>query len=193
MSLPPTVESLIRASEKLTIKNEILKHENAGLRAALVNEKKRRKRGKKLGLFDNENPGEAQFFSPNKVQALRQRAEEAETQKEQEREAAVRRQAERALEREQKAREVQERKEERVRKREEKARQKEFEKEERRAAREAKKQHKDDKQEQRSRNKARKPRSEHVEECEEEIPTTRQEMATSRSGRQIRLPERFRN
>jgi hypothetical protein len=53
------VDLIIRASEKLAIQNKILKHENIGLRTALIDEKKRRKRGKPLGLFDQERPGEA--------------------------------------------------------------------------------------------------------------------------------------
>ncbi|PVI06823.1 hypothetical protein DM02DRAFT_472050, partial [Periconia macrospinosa] len=72
------MEEIIRACGKLAIQNEILQHENTGLRAALVEEKKKRKRGKGMGLFDKERPGEAQFFSPGKVAAVRQRAEEME-------------------------------------------------------------------------------------------------------------------
>ncbi|KAH7394673.1 hypothetical protein BKA66DRAFT_380518, partial [Pyrenochaeta sp. MPI-SDFR-AT-0127] len=70
------MEEIIRACGKFAIQNEILQHENIGLRAALVEEKKKRKRGKGMGLFDKERPGEAQFFSPAKVAAVRQRAEE---------------------------------------------------------------------------------------------------------------------
>lgn len=70
------MEAIIRACGKLAIQNEILQHENTGLRAALIEEKKKRKRGKGMGLFEKERPGEAQFFSPAKVAAVRQRAEE---------------------------------------------------------------------------------------------------------------------
>jgi hypothetical protein len=67
------IDLIIRASEKLAMRNEILEHENQGLRTALVNEKKWRKRGRPAGLFDQERPGEAQFFSPAKVAAVRSR------------------------------------------------------------------------------------------------------------------------
>ena len=75
------LEKIVRACGKLAIQNDILQHEVTGLRAALVEEKKKRKRGKGMGLFDKERPGEAQFFSPEKVAAVRQRAEEIEIEK----------------------------------------------------------------------------------------------------------------
>jgi hypothetical protein len=45
------LDLMIRASEKLVIRNDILEHEIRGLRTALIDEKKRRKRGKPMGLF----------------------------------------------------------------------------------------------------------------------------------------------
>ena len=48
---------IIRASEKLAIRAELLEHENIRLRTALVDEKKRRKRGKPMGLFIKDKPG----------------------------------------------------------------------------------------------------------------------------------------
>ena len=50
------VIQMIRTSEKLAIRAEILEHEVAQLRRALVGEKKRRKRGKQMGLFDKDEP-----------------------------------------------------------------------------------------------------------------------------------------
>jgi hypothetical protein len=57
------IQQLIITSEKLVIRNEILEHENRNLKATLVQEKKRRARGKPMGLIDKEG-GEAMFFSP---------------------------------------------------------------------------------------------------------------------------------
>jgi len=45
-----------------------------------VQEKRRRKRGKAMGLFDKDRPGEAQFFSPARVAAVREQAHEIEVE-----------------------------------------------------------------------------------------------------------------
>ena len=56
----------------LSIENMLLKQQNNGLKQSLVNEKKRRKRGKPLLLdFPTEENGGAMFFSPTKVQHAR--------------------------------------------------------------------------------------------------------------------------
>ena len=66
---------LIRAAEKLAAQNEILLHQNKALSKTLVEEKRRRKRGKAIGLLDKDRqPGEAQFFSPARVAAVQERA-----------------------------------------------------------------------------------------------------------------------
>jgi hypothetical protein len=52
------------AALKLATENEILKHENAGLRKALVSEKQRRRRGENMGLSASNQPGDEEFFSP---------------------------------------------------------------------------------------------------------------------------------
>lgn len=98
------MEEIIRACGKLAIKNELLKHENTGLRAALVEEKKKRKRGRGMGLFDKERPGEAQFFSPAKVAAVRQRAEETEIENRLQKSLAEEKRIQQAREKEEKAR-----------------------------------------------------------------------------------------
>jgi hypothetical protein len=55
--------------EKFTTENEILRYENNGLRNTIKDEKKRRKRGKPLGLIDEDDTHEqALFFSPAKVE-----------------------------------------------------------------------------------------------------------------------------
>ena len=105
------VALLARACEKLVINNEILEHENGGLREALKAEKKHRKRGKKMGLFPKDEPGQAMFFSPAKIAAVRAHQDGLEAQKEQERlDKAFERQA-KAAERERKAQEARERRE----------------------------------------------------------------------------------
>ncbi|KAN0076019.1 hypothetical protein V8E54_007289, partial [Elaphomyces granulatus] len=121
------VDSLIRAAEKLSIDNEILRHENQGLRETLIDEKKRRKRGKAMGLSDNDRPGEAQFYSPTKVALVRAKAAEIEAQKEADRLRVQEEKAQKQIEKEEKARQVQEMKEIRAREREAKKRAREEE------------------------------------------------------------------
>ena len=75
------LDLIIRATEKLVIKNNILEHENKGLRNALIDEKKRRKKSKAMGLFSKDKPREAVFFSPAKIAAIRTRYEDLESQK----------------------------------------------------------------------------------------------------------------
>jgi hypothetical protein len=74
------MEQLIHACEKFAIQNDILRSENTGLRIALVDEKKKRKRGKGMGLFNKERPGEARFYRPEEVTAVRERAKELKIQ-----------------------------------------------------------------------------------------------------------------
>ena len=76
------LDLIIRASEKLAVRNDILEHEIKGLHTALVDEKKRQKKGKPIGLFLKDEPGQAIFFSPAKIAAVQARQEELEAQKE---------------------------------------------------------------------------------------------------------------
>jgi hypothetical protein len=70
---------VIHAAEVFAVKNELLHHENNGLRNAIKEEKRRRKRGKPLGLMDEVDiQGHALFFSPAKVERARQRFRERE-------------------------------------------------------------------------------------------------------------------
>jgi hypothetical protein len=187
------VELAIKASEKLVIENDILQHQNKMLHEALIGEKKRRTRSKPMGLIDKDNPGRAQFFSPSKVQAARQRAREIEAEKEQEMAEAAERRRIKQLEREEKAREAQERKEMRIRKRAEKRLQKEQEKEDRQAARLAKQRLKENQQKQKRRDRALEAELEHSEEDRDVVSPKEQETRSSRSGRAINLPVRFRD
>lgn len=191
--LSQPVELIMKASEKLAVKNEILEHQNKSLHQALIGEKKRRTRSKPMGLVDKDNPGRAQFFSPSKVEAARQRAQEVEAEKEQEKAEAAERRRRKELEREEKAREVQERRETRIREREEKRLEKEREKEERQAAKLAKQQLKKDQEEQKKRDKAQKAKSKHSVQHRDVVSPEEQETRNSRSGRAINLPVRFRD
>ena len=104
------MELILRASEKLAFKNEILLHENKALFRALNEEKKRRKWGKALGLLDSEQDGKAQFWSPAKVAAAKQRLQDAETEKQEKIAQAEQAKLQRAIQKEHKARELEERK-----------------------------------------------------------------------------------
>ena len=75
---------LVRAGEKLVSENKILRIENEGLRGAIFEEKRKRKRGKALDFHEDEQAGQALFFSLAKVTRARERAaalEEAELQR----------------------------------------------------------------------------------------------------------------
>jgi hypothetical protein len=66
---------LVRAGEKLTAENKILRKENEGLRDTIFEEKRKRKRGKSLNFYEEgEQKGQALFFSPAKVVRARERA-----------------------------------------------------------------------------------------------------------------------
>ena len=66
---------LVRAGEKLASKNKILRIENEGLRDAIFEKKRKRKRDKALDFHEEgEQAGQALFFSPAKVTRARERA-----------------------------------------------------------------------------------------------------------------------
>lgn len=184
---------LIRATEKLVIQNEILEHKNVGLRTALVGEKKKAKRGKPMGLFSKNEPGQAIFFSPAKIATVRARQEELEAQKEQEK---LRKEAERQIrvvEKERKAQEVQERKENRLKIRAEKLAQKQRDKDARTSQKQMKEHLNIEKQASKNRNPkpiiVERGESSNVSVAQSEEVKTR----TARNGRVIALPTRFQN
>ncbi|EED19578.1 conserved hypothetical protein [Talaromyces stipitatus ATCC 10500] len=109
--LTQATKLVMKAAQKLIIRNEILEHQYKGLVNALVNEKNRQRRGRPLGLIDKENPGEAQFFSPSRVEAAKQRIQDIESQKEQDKINAAILRTQKALERERRDRENQEKRE----------------------------------------------------------------------------------
>ena len=66
---------LVRAGEKLASENKILRIENKGLRGAIFEKKRKRKRAKALNFYEEgEQTGETLFFSPAKVTRARERA-----------------------------------------------------------------------------------------------------------------------
>ena len=112
-ALEDKVDQLARAAEKLAISKEILQHEINGLQEALLNERKRRKRGKKMGLVDKDEPGQAVFFSPAKIEAARARQLEVEAQKEKDRLDKELQRREKAAEKDCKAQETYDKREQR--------------------------------------------------------------------------------
>jgi hypothetical protein len=120
---------LMRNGEKLTAENKILRKEIEGLREAIFEEKRKRKRGKTLNFYDEgEIEDQALFFSPAKVTRARERAAALEKAESQQKRTAADRKMQQAIAREEKAREAAERKArkeiERIAAREEAAREK---------------------------------------------------------------------
>ena len=102
---------LLRAGEKLATDNELLRHENRGLRNAIVHEKKKRKRGKAMHFLDEgEIEGQALFFSPAKIARVRQRHRDAEEAEQQRKQTADDRKLQRAIERAEKVHEAEQKK-----------------------------------------------------------------------------------
>ena len=67
-------QQLSQTIHSMAVRNTLLTHENNRLREALVNEKKKRKRGKALLLeAPPQYDGGAIFWSPQKVQEARDR------------------------------------------------------------------------------------------------------------------------
>jgi DDE superfamily endonuclease len=129
---------LLRAGEKLATELEIVRHENNGLRKAIIHEKKKRKRGKAMNLYDpDENEGQALFFSPAKVARVRQRNADLEEAERQRKQNLSDKKLQAAIARAEKAREAQEKKNERLLARQAAKEQLAQEKAERKAAREA--------------------------------------------------------
>ena len=69
----PRVRLLISASEMAMATSSIIKHENAGLREAIILLKKKKIKGKRLNVLGRDNGG-AQLFGPDKIQIAKQLA-----------------------------------------------------------------------------------------------------------------------
>jgi len=90
---------------------DIVRHENQGLRKAIVHEKKKRTCGKAMNSYDStENEGQAVFFSPAKVARLRQRVVDEAQAERQRKQTASNKKLQGAIAREEKLRETEEKK-----------------------------------------------------------------------------------
>lgn len=76
------IQAMLRGSEKLAAKVDILEFENKGLIEALKVERQKRNRGKRLNLLGEEDNG-PRLFSPSRVRAARDFASQKEVEKEQ--------------------------------------------------------------------------------------------------------------
>lgn len=94
---------LERAVMRLATENEITKHENRGLRRAIVTEKTRRKRGGRLNLMGEVAGTAPQFFSPQKVIAARTYQDGKEARAEEEKRLKAQKKEEAAHQRQKKA------------------------------------------------------------------------------------------
>jgi hypothetical protein len=66
---------LVRAGKKLASENKILRQKNEGLRDAIFEKKRKKKRGKALDFHkESEQTGQTLFFNPAKVTRARERA-----------------------------------------------------------------------------------------------------------------------
>lgn len=101
---------MIRAAEIFATENEILRHENKGLRNAVKEEKKRRKRGRPMGLTEEEDlPGQALFYSPAKIERVRERLQQRELTEQQEKQIKADQRLQQAIRRAEKQQEKEER------------------------------------------------------------------------------------
>jgi hypothetical protein len=134
----PDAAVLLRAGEKLAADRDIIRHENVGLRKAVLHEKKKRKRGKAIYLYDEgETEGQGRFYSPAKVGRARERVAAAEDAQRQHQRAIQDKKLQIAISKAEKAREKEERKAQRQSARQIVREQLAHEKEERQAIREA--------------------------------------------------------
>lgn len=129
---------MLHAFEAVRAQKDILNHENQGLRHTLIREKKKRRRGKPLVLYD-EDEVEAQglFFSPAKVARAQERMRLAEEEQAQQQRTKSDRKLQKAIERQEKANKAIEKRIERQNERERVREQARLEKEERRYEKEA--------------------------------------------------------
>ena len=187
------MDLVVRAAEKLSIKNEILEHENAGLRGALIQEQKRRKRGKKMGILSKEQPGQAMFASPAKIAAIRAQKETEEVQKAAAEEEKEREKEPKVKEKERKAQEAKERREKRAEEVAERKAAREEAKEARKQQREANKQVSEEEQGVMQRNKEVAVREKGGASTTKGAEGGGLNQGHIRSGRNISLPARYKH
>ena len=106
LALGSGVDLIVRGMEKFVVEKDILQHQVDQLRGTIVNEKKRRKWGKNMGLFIKDELKQAMFFFPGKIAAIKARQEELDTQKKEEKLTKEAEKQCKVFEREQKAQEA---------------------------------------------------------------------------------------
>jgi hypothetical protein len=97
----PLLAKIFRANERLAAQHSVDQHVVKGLITALQDEKKRRKRGKRLNLIGEEDSG-PQFFSPGRIQAARDWQAAKEQEEQQRQQNIIDRKAQAAAKRQQK-------------------------------------------------------------------------------------------
>jgi hypothetical protein len=101
------ISKLNQTIHQLSIRSVLAEHENKRLKEALINEKKRRKRGKALPLqAAEEYHGGAVFWSPGKVKDARDRLHQQELEEEQQRLQKAEKARDREDQRQAKARDI---------------------------------------------------------------------------------------
>jgi hypothetical protein len=79
LKIHPDAVILLHAGEKLAADLDIAQHEFIGLQKAVLQEKKKRKRGKAMHLYnEGDAEGQGRFFSPTKIGRIRERITAAE-------------------------------------------------------------------------------------------------------------------
>ena len=68
------IKILLRITERIVTDLEIVQYEIQDLRKTIIHEKKKRKRGKVINLYDeDEKESQVRFFSPEKIVRVRER------------------------------------------------------------------------------------------------------------------------
>ena len=191
--LDAKIDSLCRTAEKMAIGKEICEHENVGLRMALIEEQKRRKRGKRLGILDKDEPGQAVFVSPAKIAAIRIRREQEEAEKINAQQEKERERVAKAAEKAQKVQDIQERRERRKETIAQNKAARERAKEGRIQQREANEQIRTEEQASMARKKISESMAKHIAIGKTGIDVMEVNLGHVRSGRRISRPKRFKD
>lgn len=187
------LDKLLRASERLAARQEILTHEVTGLRRAIQHEKRKRNRGKRLNLVGDEAGGPI-LFSPDQVLRARTVLEQKE-QEQVDRKARIEaRKVAAAVAREKRAQEKVEKAEAMALRRQERAAEKAQLAEERAARKEAKKAFTTSQTLDKSTKKAftKRKRATTIRD-EVVVVEEEEEVKIGLQGRSIRLPRRYKN
>lgn len=187
------LELIAKASEKLAIRADLMEHENRGLRQVIINEKRHRKKGKAMGLLAKNEPGQAMFFSPAKIGAIREQVAAQDAQREQDKIKKDIHRQEKAIEKKLKLQKAQERREERLRTRAEKQEEKKRAEHARAEARLAANQLQNEQQKQEIQARISHKKTKRKAVIEEAESSKRPRQRIGRNGRNITLPIRYLN